>query len=199
LLPEIIAFYEERGRTPHIEIAPASASSDLLRALQQHGLFATGVHASFYKPIDSCAKWEEEAEGIRIRELGRDEFEIYGRIHCLGFGLGEDGISPVSANNSVLYDRAGWKFYVALAGEEPVAAGVMCIKNGIASLTLAATLPQYRSRGLHLALIRQRLSEAAVHGCRLAVSQAAYLSASHRNMERAGMQIGYNRVHFSRL
>jgi hypothetical protein len=72
-------------------------------------------------------------------------------------------------------------------------------KNGIASFTLAATLPQFRSRGLQLALIKRRLFEAAVSDCRLAVSQAAYLSASHRNMERAGMRIGYNRVHFSRV
>lgn len=55
----------------------------------------------------------------------------------------------VAANNQVFYGRQGWKFYIAYLNDEPAATAVMYINNGIASLTFAATLPEFRGNGLH--------------------------------------------------
>lgn len=83
--------------------------------------------------------------------------------------------------------------------ERPAAVGVMHVKGDIASFTFAATLPEYRRRGLQLSLLRSRLAEAARRDCSLAVGQCAFLSGSHRNMERAGMRIGYVRSTWTEL
>ncbi|MFC0329694.1 GNAT family N-acetyltransferase [Paenibacillus sepulcri] len=197
LLPGILDFYEEQGRTPQIEIVPAKTTTALMRRLGELGFAASGFHASFYmKPQlpDFTAE-----PNIRIRALTSDEFDIYARIHCLGFGLGENGIPAIAANNLVLDQRPGWRFFLGFVDEQPAAAGVMHMEDDVASFTFAATLPEYRSRGLQLALLKQRLREAARSSCRLAVGQAAYLSPSHRNMERLGMKLAYTRVAMTRL
>lgn len=97
-----------------------------------------------------------------------------------------------------MHNRPGWKYFLAYYDKEPAAAGVVYMHEGVASLTFAATLPEYRGRGLHQALIMRRIREAAAQGCRLVAGQCAFLSQSHRNMERAGMKLGYVRTTWSK-
>lgn len=90
-------------------------------------------------------------------------------------------------------DRDG-NFFIACLDEVPAAAGVMYSKDKKASLTFAATLPQYRNRGLHQCLLRRRVEEAVKNDCKLVISQCSFQSQSHKNMERLGMKIGYVRA-----
>ncbi|WP_245585849.1 GNAT family N-acetyltransferase [Paenibacillus pinihumi] len=91
--------------------------------------------------------------------------------------------------------KGEWSFCIAYVnGKTPAGAAVMYMNKGTASLTFAAVLPEYRGRGIHQALIRRRLDQASRSGCTLAVGQAAYVSASARNMERSGMKLGYTRA-----
>ena len=54
--------------------------------------------------------------------------------------------------------------------------------------------PKFRGRGLDAALLSRRIAEAGKAGADLVCSGAAYLSSSHRNMERAGMRVLFNRM-----
>ena len=196
-LDEIIDFYESRGRNPHIEIVPALSGSALLRALQDKGFYCSGNHASLYcTPETSLTAIDNMPLNMEIRSLERDEFETYARIHCLGTGLPESGIHPVARNNEVLYDRPGWSFFIGYWGGRPAGAGVLHAGSNTASLTFAAVLPEYRRLGFHQQLLRRRIEQASQKGCSMVVGQCAFLSQSHRNMERAGMKIGYIRSHW---
>jgi len=53
----------------------------------------------------------------------------------------------------------------------------------------AATIPRYRRRGAHLALIAARLELASTAGCDLAVVTADPGSISARNSERCGFHL----------
>ncbi|CAG5084741.1 GCN5-related N-acetyltransferase [Thermobacillus xylanilyticus] len=185
----ILDFYRSFDRTPQFEIVPSRVDRDLLKALSDRGFYQSGFHASlFTEPMEYPF---EPSDSIAIRELREDEFDQYAAIHCRGTGLPDNGIPYVSANNRVLYNRPEWKFYMAYVNEQPAAAAVMHMKDGIASLTFAATLPEYRRLGLHRRLLDRRIADAKRNGCTLAVSQCAFLSQSHRNMERIGMKIGF--------
>jgi hypothetical protein len=70
----------------------------------------------------------------------------------------------------------------------------MYMNNGVASYTFAATLPEFRGRGLQTAFLHKRRYDAARAQCDLIVSQAAYASTSQNNMERAGLRIGYTKA-----
>ncbi len=199
-LDAVLRFYEARGRQPQFEIAPGKGTRALFRALYERGFAQSGFHATLYRSgrigIDSE---DRTNDAVRVRELDAADARRYATIHCRGTGLGDDGIDSVRRNNEVLMGREGWRFFAAETDEGPGAAGVMFVKNGTASLTFAATLPAYRERGLHTALIRKRIAVAAATGCELVVGQAAYASQSYRNMEKAGMKLGYTRATWTQM
>jgi GNAT superfamily N-acetyltransferase len=58
----------------------------------------------------------------------------------------------------------------------------------------AATLPEFRCRGVQRALIESRLAVATRAGCELAVVTADPGSSSGRNAERTGFQLVCNHV-----
>jgi GNAT superfamily N-acetyltransferase len=201
LLDEIIRFYDDRGRPPQFEITPGNGTRALFRALHDRGYAQSGFHATLYRSMShDDDSGGGRTESVRVRELQVADATLYATIHCRGTGLGDDGIDPVRRNNEVLMRREGWRFFAAEAEEEdPAAVGVMFMKDRTASLTFATTLPAYRGRGLQSALLRERIAVAVATGCELIVGQAAFASQSYRNMERAGMTLGYTRATWTKM
>lgn len=199
LIDEIIDFYRSRGRKAQFEIVPSRVSGTFLKALAKKGFYQSGFHLSMYCYPNAAVLEQTYDSELIIKEIGEEDILTYARIHCLGTGLGKQGIPYVAQNNLVLVHRQGWKLFIAYRNDIPAAAGVMYRNKHAASLTFAATLPEFRGQGLQQALIRRRIREASSYGCELAVSQAAYLSTSHRNMERAGMKLGYIRTSWTAL
>lgn len=191
-LDPIMDFYARRERKVQFEIVPSRVDQQVLSELSKRGLYQSGFHVSAY-----CAPHDELMDipdHVQLKEVGEEDFATYAAIHCRGTGLPDSGIPHVAENNRVLWQRPGWKYYMAFVAGQPAAAGVMYTKEGISSLTFAATLPEYRGQGLHLYLLNARLNESARQSSELAVGQCAFLSQSHRNMERIGMKIGYVRT-----
>ncbi|WP_025677512.1 GNAT family N-acetyltransferase [Paenibacillus massiliensis] len=187
----ILEFYRERGRKPQLEIIPEQANERLIRHLSELGLYPAGHHCSL---IAEPRHILNPAEQVRLEEVKEGQMELYATIHCRGAGLSDDGIPYVTRNNEVLLHRPGWNFYIAYVDDRPAAAAVMYIKDSKASLTFAATLPEFRQHGLHRLLLIRRITEAYATNCGLVVGQCAYLSQSHRNMEHVGMKLGYVRA-----
>ena len=77
---------------------------------------------------------------------------------------------------------------------KPIAAGSLAIHNGVALLAGASTIPEWRGRGAHRALLQSRLDYAARSACDLAMVCAEPGSASQRNAERQGFRIAYTRI-----
>ncbi|MEF2244628.1 GNAT family N-acetyltransferase [Paenibacillus sp. IITD108] len=191
-LEGILAYYKEKQRNVQLEIVPTLVDQPFLNRLADAGLYVSGFHTSLYMSPRFFA--EEHVKDIEIKELEKDQFSQYAAIHCKSFGMADNGIPHIAANNAVLYDRPGWKFYLASVSGEPAAAAVMFIKGSVASLTFAATLPQFRGMGLHRKLLQKRINTAFENNCEIIVGQCALGSQSHRNMEHTGMKIGYLRA-----
>lgn len=64
----------------------------------------------------------------------------------------------------------------------------------LAGLFGAATLPEYRRRGVQTAMTYARLRMAADAGCDLAVVMTTPGSGSQRNAERQGFHVAYTKV-----
>ncbi|MEI9813544.1 MAG: hypothetical protein WDO18_13260 [Acidobacteriota bacterium] len=88
-------------------------------------------------------------------------------------------------------------FLADLAGM-PGAAGSLWIHGGIGLLAGSATITQMRRKGLHAALLAERLRYAAANGCDLAMMVAEAGSESQRNAERKGFRIAYTRTKWMR-
>lgn len=197
MIDDIIEYYEQRKRNFEFQIIPGTANQEVLKLLAEKGYYQSVFHTTMYcEPQEMDIGPEDE---LVIRELHEDEMDLYAEIHCLGTGLSLDGKPYVAANNQVLYSRQGWKFYLGLYKDVPAAVAVMYMKDQTASLTFAATLPEFRGRGFQTRLIQRRIHEAYDNNCNLVVGQCAYCSTSHRNMERAGMRIGYTRATWTKM
>ncbi|MFQ5844848.1 MAG: hypothetical protein ACE5JG_07660 [Planctomycetota bacterium] len=78
-----------------------------------------------------------------------------------------------------------------------VAIGILYVAGRIGYLANAATLPPFRGRGCHTALLRFRIARAAREGCELVASDTEPYSASQRHMERAGLRLAYQKARWA--
>ena len=89
--------------------------------------------------------------------------------------------------------------YLARVEGRPAAAAILYMQDDVGYLADAATDPVYRRRGLHAALLRRRMRDAHDAGAAFVVSGADFLSTSHRDMERAGMRLLFQRAIWTQL
>jgi hypothetical protein len=90
--------------------------------------------------------------------------------------------------------RAGALAFLAELDGRAIAAGVLCLSEGVAHLGGASTIPEARQQGAQLLLLESRLRAGAAAGCDLALMGALPGSASQRNAERHGFRIAYTRI-----
>jgi len=199
-IDSILHFYKESGIPATFDITPAHATTDLLKALADKGYVQAGFHTVLYRPLEDICDFAFETNSlITIRELHLDEFHVFGAIYTKGFGMPSFLSEHVATNNRVLHHHQNWNFYMAMYDGEPAGIGVFYAKNGIGTLAASATLPVFRNKGVHQALVSTRIDKAKELNCSLLVGQAAFGSASHRNMERTGMRIAYTKGIWSSL
>ena len=74
----------------------------------------------------------------------------------------------------------------------------MILRDGVAGLFGASTLPAFRGRGVQTALLETRLARAVEAKCDLAVCLARPGSSSQRNVMKQGFATLYTRVKFER-
>jgi ribosomal protein S18 acetylase RimI-like enzyme len=88
--------------------------------------------------------------------------------------------------------------YLARVDGAVAGGATLALREGVAGLFGASTLPAFRNRGLQTALLRQRLARAMAEKCDLAVCIAQPGSISQRNVVRQGFSALYTRVKFER-
>lgn len=92
----------------------------------------------------------------------------------------------------------GNECYLARVGGKVAGGGTLSLRDGVAGLFGASTLPAFRNRGVQTALLCARLARAAEAGCELAACLARPGSTSQRNIVRRGFQVLYTRVKFEK-
>ena len=102
-----------------------------------------------------------------------------------------DVIDAVMQDSLVAHDFV--RYFASLDGV--VAGGAsMCIYDGVAILGGSATLPQHRRRGVHAALIEQRLNDACAAGAELAIILTGPGTQSQANVMKFGFALVYSRA-----
>jgi len=74
------------------------------------------------------------------------------------------------------------------------AAGLIVPEHRMAGFFGAAVLPEFRGRGIQIALLQERLRRTQQAGCDLAVTLTMPGTTSQRNAERAGFRTAYTKV-----
>jgi len=183
-LPSALAWYG--GIHPMIEVTPQAEHEKLAHALTACGYAPTGLVDILWGPkIEVLAEQRSGSDGLRVHRVDPEETAVFARILLGGhvdtfWGHEADGLASLVGGENV-------HCYLATIHGEPAAGAILSIDHGLAYLANASTLPAFRNRGCHNALLSARLRDAARTDSELIVALADVGSTSHRNMERCGL------------
>lgn len=188
----LVAFFQERSTVPRVDVCP-HADRTLMRWLAEAGFVATDFEMVLYQPLPAPPQ-PPFADGIEVRiASSAEDRAVWADLEARGFT--DDAPAPehhVLATAISL--RADALPFIGYLDGQPAGTGMLAMPDGIAMFNGDSTLPAARNRGVQTALLSARLQHAAEAGCDLAVIEAAPGGTSHRNQERCGFRVAYNRV-----
>lgn len=203
-MAEMIAFYEEKGIEPRVELAPF-ADGSLISLCAEHGFVVRVFESVFFRELGSEVRArpvQESPAGLRIERVdSRDEAAVrqFCQIAMSGFyppGMTATEDELRTAMRSASHPRS--IALMALIDGEPAGAGAMevvCVDNvSIAALYGLSVRPEFRRRGVQQALIAARLNIAVEHGARLATIGSRPGVATERNVRRMGFEVAYTKA-----
>jgi GNAT superfamily N-acetyltransferase len=187
-LNSIKAFYLARGVQARLRVCPLADPTvhQLLVGNQFRPLDQMCVH---YRAVEPAMAPSPTPSGLTIRVATVEEARLWFERDGAGGDWAEpDGISFMTVRCVLKEDT---RLFLAWMDDQPVGGGGLETHAGVAGLMAAATLPEYRNRGIHGALMQARLAAAAASGCDLAMVHTSPGAASQRNVQRAGFQLAY--------
>jgi GNAT superfamily N-acetyltransferase len=192
-LPELARWYAGHSKALRVDVTPAQSSRELFTALAGLGLSHSGFYAGLYAGASPHARPGAD-RSIQVESAGPHEFA---RIYVDGFGFPSAHRDAMAVSVQVLAGRKDVCLYRARIGASTAGIALLFLGGNVGYLATAATLPEYRGRGVQGALIRHRADAAAQAGCDLVVGHAAVGSVSQRAMERSGLRLAYTKAIWS--
>jgi ribosomal protein S18 acetylase RimI-like enzyme len=187
----LVAWYRDHGVKPAFEMVPGHYDEGLGRELARLAFYQSRFHVSL---IGEPAQTADADGRITIeRVTGSPSMEAYLDAYVAGWELLQEDHAQFKTNVRPWLNQPGWSLYVGRANGQPAAAATLYLHDGVGYLADAATDPAFRGQGFQSALLRRRIHDAGAAGADLVFSGAAPFSASHRNMERAGMRVQFVR------
>lgn len=190
-LDEIVAVFAKHNLNFRFEIMPGNLNSSLASRLYKLRFGQMGFNTAVYGQPSLTVR-KPPTDQIRVREVQPNEIDLFLDLYQDGFELPRLKNKEKEAVLSWL-KRAKSSLYLCIAHVDdiPAGVGVLYMENGIGLLADAATLPEFRSKGCHTAMIEHRIAQAEKQDCDLLTSFVEFGSTSHMNLERAGFRVAY--------
>jgi GNAT superfamily N-acetyltransferase len=189
-------FFFSRGAAVNVETCPFAHTS-LFAHYADNGYVAS-EHSNALVCKVELTDGVTPVPGIHVAEVSLGEEERWVRIVSQGFAEHYPVTDQLLAVMRLFASGPGAKKYLAFVDGKATGGGALSMRNGIAGLFGASTLPDFRRRGVQRELIRVRMGVAAEAGCNVALSFALPGSSSERNILRNGFCVAYTRTKFTR-
>jgi GNAT superfamily N-acetyltransferase len=190
-IARITSFYESRNAKPRVYVTPLSDPS-----------LATALAAAGYAPVEYVnflASDDFETAAPRDdRTAPPTDLVAWAAASIEAFADGAFERSGDSRIATILAQSEGALLFEIRIDGAIAATAAMDIRGGCATLFGGSTLPNFRKRGLHVALIRERIARARDAGARFMRAGAAPGSTSERNFQRCGFVTLYTRTLWER-
>jgi hypothetical protein len=185
------AFFRERGAPVFHEVSPM-ADPSLVALLTGRGYGPIELTSVMYLPLADRAP--ETQVGIPVRIVAPHEHDLWARTCAAGWA-DQVQFGDLTELMTIVASRDNAVDFLAEIDGEPAAAAVLAIHEGVALLGGSSTIPRFRRRGAHQALMDTRLEHAARAGCDLAmISAGPPGGGSERNAARQGFRTAYTRI-----
>jgi len=189
-------FYRRRHEPVRVEACPLAHAS-LFAHFFTGGYRTTEFTNVMARRIDDArAAGPSEAPPVRVRRVPETELDLWTRTVATGFSEGREPDGELLEVMKAFGLAEGVECYLAEFAGRPAGGGTLILREGVAGLFGAGTLPEFRKRGVQTELLRVRIERGREAGCDIAVCLAAPGSRSEHNVVRRGFQVLYTRVKF---
>ncbi len=193
-LDSVERVFFERGASVKLNVCPM-ADASLLEGLAARGYRSVGFEDVLYRELDGSETFPGAPEGIVVGLVGSDErLETHGKVMARGFSAPDEPSSEMREMFEMSRRVEGLTGLMARVGGEPAGSASLLVRDGLAMFCGAATLPEFRNRGVQTALSHARLARASKAGCTVVTVGALPGSTSHRNAERLGFRVAYTKL-----
>jgi GNAT superfamily N-acetyltransferase len=188
------AFYRARNEAVRVEACPL-ADPTLFEHFGRAGYRATeftnvmAMRLADGPPQGACSD-------VRVARAAPSQFDFWAATVTGGFSEGRPAEGDLPELLKMFALAEGVECYLAFVNGEVAGGATLSVRNGVAGLFGASTLPAFRRRGVQAALLRARLARCREAGCGIAACLAHPASGSARNIERQGFRVLYTRVKF---
>jgi hypothetical protein len=192
-LDEIINLFARNNLNFRFEIMPGNLNSSLGSRLHKLRFGQMSFNTAVYgRP--SLAEKPLANKQVQVNEVKQNEIDVFLDLYQDGFDLPRLNNKEKDAVLSWL-QRAKSSLYLCIAhiDDTPAGVGILYMENGIGLLADATTLPDFRGKGCHTAMIHHRIIQAENHNCDLLTSFVEFGSTSHMNLEKAGLRVAYTK------
>jgi GNAT superfamily N-acetyltransferase len=194
---QLQSFYFKRNEPVRVEACPLAHAS-LFAHFGASGYRVTEFTNVMARRVPDRSETAAGSNGLRVRRVESSQIDLWNLTVAGGFSEARP-VSPDLLNVMKAFALAeGVECYLAEIEGRAAGGATLLIRDGVAGLFGASTLPEFRKRGVQTALLHERLGRAAESGCDLAVCLAAPGSSSQRNIARLGFQALYTRVKFEK-
>jgi len=193
-------FYASRNEPVRVETSPLAD----LSLIEQFGKRRyrvtefTNVMARSTSETHLPTALSEAADGISVERIAPEQIDLWNLTVAQGFAEHHPVTQEVLDVMRAFASAPQVECYLARVNGALAGGGTIILRDGIAGLFGASTLPGYRKRGVQTALLESRIARAAECGCDLVVCLAQPGSTSQRNVMRRGFSVLYTRVKFER-
>ncbi len=193
-------FYRRRSEPVRVETCPL-ADASLIGHFGKRGYRVTEFSNVMALPLDGAYRAQNQSEpprGLVIEQVDHGQVDLWTLTVSQGFAEKGPVVPEIVEVMRMFALSPGVECYLARVDGKAAGGGTLAIRDGVAGLFGASTLPAFRKRGVQTALLHARLARAAEAGCDLAVCLAQPGSTSQRNVVRQGFTVLYTRVKFER-
>ncbi len=194
-------FYRSRNEAVRVETCPL-ADASLIRHFGERGYRVTEFSNVMALPLDgvslSAVAAATPLDGVTIERIGKEHTDLWTLTVSQGFSENFPVTQEVLDVMKMFAHGSNVECYLARVDGAVAGGATLALREGVAGLFGASTLPAFRNRGVQTALLKERLARAAAENYDLAVCIAAPGSPSQRNVVRLGFSVLYTRVKFER-
>jgi GNAT superfamily N-acetyltransferase len=193
-------FYHSRKEPVRVEACPL-ADPSFIEQFGKRGYRVTEFTNVMALPLDGASGDDsrpEQPAGMSIEKIGHDQIDLWTLTVSQGFSEDFPVAEEILEVMKMFALSPSAECYLARIDGKVAGGGTLAIRDGVAGLFGASTLPAFRNRGVQTALLHARLARASGAGCDLAVCLARPGSTSQRNIVRRGFAVLYTRVKFER-
>ena len=200
-IDDVVAFFQLHGVSPRVRIVPDGFTKYQAARLAKHRLRQTGFHTVMHAwlPFEYPSAAPLSA-GVEIKHVtDAAEFDVALATQIAGWGIPAVPDSPLVRIRRWWRELPSHRMYLAYVDGAPAAHAMLYVDGNVACMENASTIPGFRNRGLHRALIHRRIDDATALGCKTIVGAADFESSSRSNQMSAGLEIAYMAAHWSEV